>query len=50
MMPGSFAPGKGGAPDTIFQLKFNYPCPTATTSKSGACITEVAGPTALKLK
>ena len=50
MMPGSFAPGKAGAPDTLFQLKFSYPCPTLTTAKAGSCITQTAGPTPVKLK
>jgi len=50
MSPASFAPGKAGAPDGLYQLKFNYPCPGGTINKSNACITQVAGPTALKLK
>jgi hypothetical protein len=50
MQPGSFAPGKSGAPDGLYQLKFNYPCVTPTTAKSNACVTQVAGPTVLKLK
>ena len=50
MSPASFAPGKAGAPDSLFQLKWNYPCPGGTINKSNACITQVAGPTALKLR
>ncbi|HUP74249.1 MAG TPA: hypothetical protein VM282_14500 [Acidimicrobiales bacterium] len=49
MSPGSFKPGKAGAPDGVFQLKYNYPCPGGTTNKSNSCVTQTAGPTALKL-
>ncbi|MEO5841589.1 MAG: hypothetical protein ABIQ73_29470 [Acidimicrobiales bacterium] len=50
MSPASFAPGKAGAPDGLFQLKFNYPCPGGTINKSNSCITQTAGPSVLKLK
>lgn len=46
MEPGSFKPGKSGAADTVYQLKFNYPCPSTTTLKGGSCITQ-AGPPAM---
>jgi hypothetical protein len=50
MQPASFAPGKSGAPDAAYQLKFNYPCPGGTINKSNACVTQVAGPTPFKLR
>ena len=50
MSPATFAPGKSGAPDTVYQLKFNYPCPGGTINKSNACVTQTGGPTPLKLR
>lgn len=49
-IPGTFTPGKSGAPDFGFQLKFNYPCPGGTTMKGGSCITQTGGPFPLNLK
>ena len=50
MQPASYAPGKSGAPDAVYQLKYNFPCPGGTINKSNSCITQVAGPTLFKLK
>jgi len=50
MQPATFAPGKSGAPDGVYQLKYNYPCPGGTINKSNSCITQVAGPSLFKLK
>jgi hypothetical protein len=50
MQPATWSPGKSGAPDGVYQLKYNYPCPGGTINKSNSCITQVAGPTLFKLK
>ena len=50
MQPATFAPGKSGAPDGVYQLKYNYPCPGGTINKSNSCVTQVAGPSLFKLK
>jgi hypothetical protein len=36
--PASFRPDKTTAPDAIARVLFRYPCPSETTSKSGACM------------
>jgi hypothetical protein len=35
---GSFGPGKYTAPNSLFTLKFNYPCTYPTTFESKACV------------